>query len=370
MLFDVCKSWTYTKCSLRSKKLQSIINHAVTTLDIIVDLQYGDSGKGKVAHFLCQKKKYTHVIRYNSGGNAGHTIFHKSKKFITHQVPVGVFFGVKSIVGSGCALDPETFLEEIAGLEEGGITTKGKIFVAKNTHIVTAAHKDEDGKDTKVGTTRRGIGPAYRAKYDRTGLRAEQVAELRSYLIDLYEEFNVKNKKAVVLAEGAQGFGLDIDWGDYPYVTSSHCTAAGALLNGFPPQSVRDIWGVAKAYETYVGTKDFEPKGEKIFETIRTLGQEFGATTGRARQCNWLDIQLLEKAARMNGVTKLVINKIDVLNRAGVWKIRHPSTKLGAKYMKIMSFEGPEPMKAFIRKRLGPYIPAKNIFFSESAETV
>lgn len=336
---------------------------AVIKLDIIVDLQYGDSGKGKVAHFLCKEKKYTHVVRYNGGGNAGHTIFHKGVKFVTHQIPVGVFFGVKSIVGSGCALDPETFFEEIAILEKGGIKTKGKVFIAKNAHVVTHAHKKEDGKDVKVGTTKRGIGPAYREKYGRTGVRAESVPELKPYLIDLYEEFQVKNKGAVVLGEGAQGFGLDIDWGDYPFVTSSHCTAAGALLNGFPPQSVRDVWGVAKAYETYVGKKDFEPKNEPFFAKIREMGQEYGATTGRARQCNWLNLELLEKAARMNGVTKLVINKIDVLNRVGAWKI------IDGK--KILAFKGPEPMKAYIRKRLAKSdISAKNIFFSESAETV
>lgn len=341
----------------------------MTTLDIIVDLQYGDSGKGKVAHFLCKTKKYTHVVRYNGGGNAGHTIFHKSVKFVTHQVPVGVFFGIKSIIGSGCALDPDTFFEEIRALEKGGIKTKGKIFVAKNVHVVTKTHKDEDGGDKKIGTTKRGIGPMYRDKYGRTGMRAESVPELKPYLIDLYEEFHVKNKKAVVLCEGAQGFGLDIDWGDYPYVTSSHCTSAGALLNGFTPQSVRDVWGVAKAYETYVGLKDFEPKNEPVFEKIRELGQEFGATTGRARQCNWFDLPLLEKAARINGVTKLVINKIDVLNRAGVWKIRLPAQ--AGEGNKIISFKGPEPMKTYIRKRLSASgLTSKNIFFSESAETV
>jgi len=348
--------------ALRKVPHRHIINHAVTTLDVIVDLQYGDSGKGKVAHFLCKTKRYTHVVRYNGGGNAGHTIYHKKKKFVTHQIPVGVFFGIKSIIGSGCVLDPEMFFDELRELEKGGIKTKGKIFVAKNTHITTSGHKEEDGRDKKVGTTKRGIGPTYRDKYGRTGTRAEDVPELKPYLIDLYEEFNIKNRNAVVLAEGAQGFGLDIDWGDYPFVTSSHCTTAGALLNGFPPQSVRDVWGIVKAYETYVGAKKFEPKNEKIFEKIRDLGQEYGATTGRARQCNWMDIPLMEKAARMNGVTKLVVNKIDVLNRAGVWKVREDQ--------KVTSFKGPEPMKAFIRKRLGGMISSKNIFFSESAETV
>ena len=335
----------------------------MTKLDIIVDLQYGDSGKGKVAHFLCKKKKYTHVIRYNGGGNAGHTIFHNGVKFVTHQVPVGVFFGVKSIIGSGCAVDPEKLLKEIQNLEKNGIKASGKVFVARNAHIVTKAHKEEDGSDKKIGTTKQGIGPMYRDKYGRTGIRAESVKVLKPYLIDLYEEFQKKTKNAVVLGEGAQGFGLDIDWGDYPFVTSSHCTSAGALLNGFPPQSVRDIWGVAKAYETYVGKKEFEPKNEKIFEKIREFGQEYGATTGRARQCNWLDMQLLEKAARMNGVTKLVINKIDVLNRVKAWKIRDNK--------KVIAFKGPEPMRAFIRKRLvSTGLKKENIFFSESAKTV
>lgn len=335
----------------------------MTKLDIIVDLQYGDSGKGKVAHFLCKKNKYTHVIRYNGGGNAGHTIFHKGVKFITHQVPVGVFFGVKSVIGSGCAVDPGKLLKEIEQLEKSGIKARGKVFVAKNAHIVTRAHKEEDGGDKKIGTTKQGIGPMYRDKYGRTGIRAESVKSLKPYLIDLYKEFQRKNKNAVVLGEGAQGFGLDIDWGDYPFVTSSHCTSAGALLNGFPPQSVRDIWGVAKAYETYVGKKEFEPKNEKIFEKIRELGQEYGATTGRARQCNWLDLQLLEKAARMNGITKLVINKIDVLNRAKAWKVRDNK--------KVFTFKGPQPMKDFIRKRLRSIgLKPKNIFFSESAKTV
>ncbi len=342
---------------------RSIINYVVTKLDITVDLQYGDSGKGKVTHFLCKTKKYTHVIRYNGGGNAGHTIFHKGKKFITHQVPVGVFFGVRSIIGSGCALDPDALFKEIRELENGGVRTKGLIFVAENVHIVTPAAKEEDGKDRKVGTTKRGIGPTYRDKYARTGVRAESIPKLKPYLIDLYDEFNIKNRDAVVLGEGAQGFGLDIDWGDYPYVTSSHCTSAGALLNGFPPQSVRDIWGVAKAYETYVGLKNFEPKNESVFGRIRELGQEYGATTGRPRQCNWLDIALLEKAARMNGVTKLVINKIDVMNRANAWKIRENG--------EVVSFKGAEPMKNYIRKRLAPVgLKAKDIFFSESAETV
>ena len=234
----------------------------MVTLDIIVDLQYGDCGKGKVTHALCKDKKYTHVIRYNGGANAGHTIFHNGKKFITHHIPAGIFFGIRSIIGSGCVVDPEGFLSEVKEIESAGISTKDSLFIAKNTHIVTKEHKAEDANEGVIGTTRRGIGPAYRDKYARKSPRAEDIPELKPYLIDLYEEFEGSKKDSIVLAEGAQGFGLDIDWGDYPYVTSSHCTSGGALLNGFPPQSVRNIWGVAKVYETYVGKKEFEPKDD------------------------------------------------------------------------------------------------------------
>jgi adenylosuccinate synthase len=252
-------------------------------LDVIVDIQYGDCGKGKVSHHLVSKRGYTHVVRYNGGANAGHTIYHHGKKFVTHQVPAGVFFGIPSIIGPGCVVDPEGLVEEVTMLQKGGVRTRGLIFVARNAHMVTDAHKGEDGGETSIGTTRRGIGPAYRDKHARTGIRAESVKALKPYLIDMYEEFAVRRPDARVLAEGAQGFGLDIDWGDYPYVTSSHCTSAGALLNGFPPSSLREVWGVAKAYETNVGAKKFEPK-DPVFAKLRELGGEYGATTGRPRQ--------------------------------------------------------------------------------------
>lgn len=332
------------------------------TLDVIVDLQYGDSGKGKVAHFLCKTKKYTHVLRYNGGANAGHTIFHKGRKFVTHQIPAGVFFGVKSVIGPGCVVDPEILKKEIKEVESGGIKVKGKIFVAENAHVTTEKHKHEDAVDKKIGTTKRGIGPTYRDKYARVGIRAKEVKALAPYAIDLYKEFHQSKKSAVILCEGAQGFGLDIDWGDYPFVTSSHCTTAGALLNGFPPGSVRDVWGVAKVYETYVGNKTFEPK-DPIFKKIRELGEEYGATTGRPRQCNWLDIDMLERAIRLNGVTHLVLNKMDILDTLGAWKIRSGK--------KITSFTNGKTFRAYIRKRLAPLgIKAKNIFFSERKDAI
>lgn len=335
----------------------------MTILDGIVDLQHGDTGKGKVAHHLCKTGKYTHVLRYNGGSNAGHTTFHKGKKFVTHQVPVGVFCGIRSVIGNGCVIDPEALFKEIAELETGGIKVKDLLFVAHNAHIVTKQHKEEDGNDERIGTTKRGIGPAYRDKYARVGIRANEIEFLKPYLVDLFEEFHDKSRDVVVLAEGAQGFKLDIDWGEYPFVTSSHCTTAGILLNGFPPSSVRDVWGVMKAYETYVGKKQFEPADE-IFKKIREVGEEYGATTGRPRQCNWLDIDPLERAIKINGVTHLVINKIDVLNKVGVWKVRFGDRL-------VTAFINEDEMKSFLTKficSLG--INSRNIYFSEHKDRI
>ena len=286
--------------------------------DVIVDLQYGDCGKGKVAHHLARTRNYTHVLRYNGGCNAGHTIYHNGKKFITHHVPCGVFFGIKSIIGSGCVVNPQQLLKEIAELEEGGVDTKGLIFVAKNAHVITQDHLDEENAEKKIGTTKRGNGPAYRDKYARTGIRAKDCAELEPFLIDLLPELN--QPENYVLCEGAQGFGLDIDWGDYPFVTSSHCTTAGALLNGIPPKALNEVWGVMKCYETYVGAKKFE-LNNPIFSKIRTIGKEYGATTGRPRQVSWTDMNLVSNAILVNGVTHVVINKMDVLKEVGTWNV-------------------------------------------------
>ncbi len=328
---------------------------------IVVDLQYGDTAKGKVTHALAGKNKYTHVLRYNGGCNAGHTIFHKGKKFVTHHIPAGVFYGIKSVIGPGCVVDVDRFLEEIQDLNKGGVKTKGKIFIANNTHIITDAHRKEDAGDIKIGTTKRGNGQAYRDKYDRIGVRAESVKALKPYLIDLYKEFYGK-KDVNILCEGAQGFGLDIDWGDYPFVTSSHCSVAGALQNGIPYSGVREVWGIAKIYETYVGLKKFEPK-EEVFQKIRNFGEEYGATTGRPRQCNWMDINLLEKAAQMNGVTHVVFSKMDVLRQVSTWAIRDGKKKV--------SFSNEKLMKAYIVTRLGKLgIKKQNIFFSERKDQI
>jgi len=285
--------------------------------DVIVDLQAGDTGKGKVAHALARSGEYTHVVRYNGGGNAGHTVYHNGQKFVTHFIPVGVLYGIKSIIGPGCVLDPTKLESEIQELEKGGINVREHLFVDERVHIVLPNYIEEDSKDSMIGTTKTGNGPTYRNKYNRSGVRAKDYLP-EEILVDVYKEFH-SSKRVSILFEGAQGFELDIDWGDYPYVTSSHCTVGSAILNGVPPQKIRNIYGIAKAYRTYVGAKSFEGDSE-YFEKIRTVGGEFGATTGRPRQVNWIDMNDLEKAININGVNKLIINKIDVLDEIGVFR--------------------------------------------------
>ena len=289
--------------------------------DIVVGVQHGDEAKGKITHYLCKNKTYTHVLRFNGGCNAGHTIYHKGKKFITHHIPAGVFYGIKSIIGPGCVISPSQFFKELNELEQAGLSIENKIFIAGNAHVITDSHLEEENKETKIGTTKRGNGPAYRDKYARTGVQAKNVPELLPYVLDLYEEFH-GDKTVKILCEGAQGYGLDIDWGDYPFVTSSHCGVAGALLNGIPHSWVRDVWGVAKVYETYVGSKQFEPfENAEFFESLRREGEEYGATTGRPRQCNYLNLDELEKATKINDVNKLVLNKVDILRKLDTWRL-------------------------------------------------
>ena len=193
---------------------------------------------------FASSNEYTHVLRYNGGCNAGHTILpQKGKKpSPTTFRRARLFRHSFGFIGPGCVVDPDRFLAEIRGLEAGGIKTKGKVFIARNTHVIQQRHRKEDGMEKKIGTTGRGNGPAYRDKYGRTGVRAEQVPALRPYLTDLYDEWFGK-KDVRILAEGAQGFGLDVDWGDYPFVTSSHCTVGGAVLNGIPANAVRQSLG-------------------------------------------------------------------------------------------------------------------------------
>lgn len=328
-------------------------------VDVILGGSYGDEGKGKICNALLENSEYTHCLRYCGGGNAGHTIYYKGKKFITHLVPSGIFQGKVSVIGCGCVVNVPKLLSEIEELEQAGIPNVSSLVrIAKNAHIVTKEHLLEDGKDTTIGTTKTGNGPAFRDKYNRTGTRAEKIPELKPYLVDLNEEFYKNKNNITILAEGAQGYGLDIDWGDYPYVTSSHCGVGGVLLNGLPPSSIRNVFGCIKAYDTYVGAKSFEDKTNPIFPKIRELGKEYGATTGRPRQCNWLDFDLTLKMVAMNGVTKLFINKIDILREIQEWHLFHEK--------KLQTFDTEELFKEFIINKL----PKVEVVFSDSPERI
>jgi adenylosuccinate synthase len=325
--------------------------------DIVMGLQHGDEGKGKVTHHLLKSGEYTHCIRFNGGCNAGHTIYHEGEKFVTHHIPAGVFFGIPSIIGPGCVLNVNKLFNEIVELTERGVDLARILKIASNVHIITEEHVTEDSKDEIIGTTKSGNGPAYRDKYARRGIRATDIDFLRPFLIDVYDELHNQETPPVILMEGAQGFWLDPDWGDYPYVTSSHCGVAAALLNGVNPRSLRNVWGVAKIYETYVGNKQFQPPGQ-VYEAIQVAGEEFGATTGRVRQCNWLNFKQLEQAIRMNGVNKLIFNKMDVLRKVNQWGITTPT----------LYFSGEEEIKGFLKKNLPNTV--EEIYFSDSPEFV
>jgi adenylosuccinate synthase len=285
-------------------------------VDVVIGMQYGDEGKGKIANQMAAYGDYDYVVRFNGGGNAGHTIYLNGEKIVTHLVPCGILHGIPSVIGNGCVINTQKLFDELEYLEGLGFDTS-ILKIAENAHIITKEHIDEDSKDTKIGTTRTGNGPCYRDKVARTGLRAKDIPELAPYLVDMHSLIHSEPKK--FLAEGAQGYWLDIDFGDYPYVTSSNTGVGAVLNNGFNYKQVRDVVGVIKCYSTYVGAKGYQ-KDDARFEMLREIGQEYGATTGRPRQIDWLNLDEVNIACQMNGITKLIVNKMDVLDQVnGGW---------------------------------------------------
>ena len=282
-----------------------------SVVDVVIGMQYGDEGKGKIANQMAMSGEYDYVVRFNGGGNAGHTIYLNGEKIVTHLVPCGILHGVPSVIGNGCVINTQKLFDELEYLEGFGFDTS-LLKIAENAHIITPEHIEEDSKDTTIGTTRTGNGPCYRDKVARTGIRAKDVPELAPYLVNMHDLIHSEPKK--FLAEGAQGYWLDVDFGDYPYVTSSNTGVGAVLNNGFNYQQVGNVVGVIKCYSTYVGAKGYQ-KDDERFEMLREIGQEYGATTGRPRQINWLNLDEVITACQMNGVTKLIINKMDVLRQ-------------------------------------------------------
>lgn len=312
--------------------------------DFVLGLQHGDEGKGKVVHHLCRTGEYNLVLRGQGGPNAGHTIYHDGVKYVTHLVPAGVFFGIRSVIGPGCVIDITKLFAECGMLSDAGIDIKSLLRIDRRAHVITGKHRDIDSHDCEVngiGTTKCGIGPAYSDKYSRDGVQLGQLisdyynepadnehdGSLLPYfaplLTDIFDELHTAEHDVTALYEGAQGHELDIDWGDFPYVTSSHTTLAGALLNGIMPSAVRRVYGVAKAYETYVGAKKFH-NDCKLAHDIQEAGAEYGATTGRLRQVDFLHIPRLMRACLINDITHLIVNKCDVLEKVCNSGIGHP----------------------------------------------
>lgn len=326
-------------------------------VDVIIGMQYGDEGKGKIANQLAATGNYDYVIRFNGGGNAGHTIYLNGQKIITHLVPCGLLHNKVSVIGPGCVLNIDKFFEELEYLKNLGFDTS-LVKVAKNCHIVTEKHIEEDSQDVKIGTTKTGNGPCYSDKFARTGIRAESCPELTPFLVDMQRLIHME--PARFLAEGAQGYWLDIDYGDYPYVTSSNIGVGAVLNNGFNHKQINKVIGVSKCYSTYVGNKIYSDKND-TFDLLRELGEEYGATTGRPRQINWLDIFDVVKGCNANGVDKLIINKMDVYRQTGAqWKF--------IDVHKIHEFDEEESFIAMFTAVMNQMLPNMEVEFQGSPE--
>tara|TARA_R100001377_G_scaffold74972_1_gene51372 strand:- start:54 stop:1091 length:1038 start_codon:yes stop_codon:yes gene_type:complete len=294
-------------------------------VDIVCGLAWGDEGKGKVTSELAASGDYNYVCRWAGGSNAGHTVYVKDKKYKTHIIPSGVFHGIESVIGPGCVLHEDSFYEELRYLDAHGFDTS-LVKVSPKTHIVTNEHRveDRDKYAKKLGTTSSGIGPAYADKARRTGVRAIDVLPAELLWNEKFALSSI-SAGARILCEGAQGVWLDIDWGNYPFVTSSNTLPYAACSLGFPPQKIKTIWGCAKAYDTRSG---FDPEFPETLQDDASLsflqerGQEFGVTTGRKRAVNWLNIDRLIRSINMSGTTHVIISKCDILAESDVIKVK------------------------------------------------
>ncbi|MFH0734561.1 MAG: adenylosuccinate synthase [bacterium] len=337
---------------------------------ILVGSQWGDEGKGKIVDILSDKYKI--VARYQGGANAGHTIKIGSQKFVLHLIPSGILRNdVMCVIGNGVVIDPKALLDEIKFLHDNNISTKGRLYISFNAHLIMPYHKvldciNESGS-IKIGTTGRGIGPCYIDKAARKGIRIGDllnkkvleekirvnVAEKNEILKKLYdkdeldvnqiiEEYlsfddsifeyiadtssllnNAIDEGKSVLFEGAQGALLDVDFGTYPFVTSSNPTSGGACTGtGVPPTKISEVIGIVKAYTTRVGNGPFPTELlDEVGENLRKWGAEFGATTGRPRRCGWFDAFLLKYSCQINGISEAAITKLDVLSNLDEIKV-------------------------------------------------
>lgn len=329
---------------------------------VVVGAQWGDEGKGKLVDVLAEKADW--VVRYQGGANAGHTVHIGDRSTVLHQIPSGILHaGVRCAIGNGVVLDPETVFVEVDALVRDGVDVEGRLYLSDRAHLVMPYHKlvDKESAASKaIGTTGRGIGPAYEDKVARRGIRVldlrhperlralvekgtahanqllagfgsakradaeftlAELAKLAPRLLAIAEDVGLtvhraQKSGAAVLLEGAQGSLLDVDHGTYPFVTSSSTTAGGASIGvGIGPRSIDAALGVVKAYTTRVGSGPLPTEfDDAMGERVRALGNEFGATTGRPRRCGWFDAVVVRYAVRVNGLTSLAVTKLDVLD--------------------------------------------------------
>ena len=299
-----------------------ILSHIAMKSTILVGLQHGDEGKGKVAfHWLRQNPQIQWCIRFNGGPNAGHSIHSNGTHFNLHQVPTGALLPhCQCVIGPGCVVHLDKLIQEVQTLKQQGIHLQNRLFLSSQAHLITDGHIQEDTLTNTIGTTGSGIGPAYADKAYRRGKRIGDLENPPFKVVDMYALLRSIEPEVGVFWEGAQGLELDISWGDYPFVTSSPCQAAAACLSGAPLSSIECVLGAAKVYETYLGAKEFQPDGELPLQQIQEIGQEIGNTTGRRRQCNYLHLQRLIRALWLNSVHVLILNKGDILQEVGVYQ--------------------------------------------------
>ncbi len=332
-------------------------------VDVCCGLAWGDEAKGKIVSHLASSGNYDFVCRWAGGHNAGHTIYKYGKKYKTHLIPSGIFYNVLSIIGPDCVIEKNAFTQEITYLRENGFNTD-LIKISPKCHVVSEEHIIEDKKKyvQTQGSTAKGIAPCYRDKYARLGNRvgdSQNIDFFKNYIWD--EKLHGK-----ILCEGAQGFWLDINYGNYPYVTSSNTLPYGACSLGFPIQCINDIYGAAKIYDTRSGIDPDFPESlldDPDLMKVGDLGKEYGVTTGRRRKVNWLNLDKLCTALLISGTTCCIISKIDVLYDTNLFKLYHND--------ELHSFNCYETMREYIDNILLSECPhLKRVLYSDNVEYI
>jgi adenylosuccinate synthase len=335
-------------------------------IDIILGCSYGDEGKGKVVHSLMERNKYDLSVRFNGSCNAGHTVYKNEEKFVLHQLPVGILTENSYIlISSDCLVDLPKLTKEINEIKSKGIDVSNRLFISQACHLITPEAIEYDQKNNLIGTTGSGIGPTYADKMLRKGKRVEnfkddfinlgfQIVNMSDFWTSSFVSENINS----VLLEGAQGFGLDINWtNNYPYCTSSTCTIAGAINTGIQFKDIRNVYGISKAYDTYVGLSKFQPEDDNNLNMIGEHGKEFGSTTGRRRQCNYLNLNNLKTALMVNNCNICIVNKVDILKDLNIFKVIDNDN--------VINFDNWDDMQKYIVD----YYPAVQYIFSESPYT-